>query len=144
MTDKKTRGKYQRTFPVSKVSTASVISAYILHILNESSEPMYGKEIAHEIKERTARVDKLGKTLEEGYQVSRGILYGGLRILEEKGLVTGAWEQAGPRPTNKKTKYLYKITDAGRQHLEHFKIHEHDEIKQAVYVMTRIVDDLTG
>lgn len=135
---------YQRIFLSSKISTSSIISIYILHLLAKSNEPMYGKEIARAIEDRTTRWDKYGKPTIHGYQVSRGILYGSLRELEKRGLATGAWEQLDDQPTNKKTRYLYCITDEGKEFLTHFKLQEKINLDNAIYIMEQISNDITG
>lgn len=135
------RGKYQRTFP-STLSTTSVMATYILHILNEKDMPMYGREMAEEINRRTEKRNSEGQLLTEGYAISRGVLYGSLRDLEEKKLVIGFWEQPEGKPTNKKTRYLYKITPEGKNALSGFKIQDSQGISNAIYIMTCIASDL--
>jgi DNA-binding PadR family transcriptional regulator len=73
---------------------------------------MYGQELAAAIREKTSLCDKEGKVILEGYELSRGVLYGSLRSLEELGYVSGEWDPS--KPSNKRTRYFYRITDAGR------------------------------
>jgi len=81
-----------------KGNTATVVLA----ILGEG--PLHGYQIAKEMQRRTDDALKLGQ----------GVLYPILHRLEDRGLISGEWEQSVGTPSRKR----YAITAAGRAELK--------------------------
>ena len=78
-----------------------LLSLYVLHLLAE--KPRYGNDIMREIEERTR-----GR-----WGANPGAIYPMLTLMEERGLVEGAWEDP-----QKRTRRIYSLTIAGREELE--------------------------
>lgn len=74
----------------------SILALYILKIL--AVEAAHGNKIAEIIKQRT----------EQKFTPNSNALYPLLRLMEERGLVTGAWIDP-----NKRSKRMYSITEVG-------------------------------
>ncbi len=74
----------------------------VLAILDEG--PLHGYQIAKEMQRRTDDALRLGQ----------GVLYPILHRLEDRGLISGEWEQSVGTPSRKR----YAITPAGRAELK--------------------------
>lgn len=118
------KGLYNKLFP-SKMSTNSFLTIYILYILNEKNNPMYGKEI----------IDKIEERFNGSFKPSHGLMYPILRKLEEEKLVAAEWEGQDP---SKRTKRFYKITPRGRLALEE----ETENFKEVVYESYQLMDNI--
>jgi DNA-binding PadR family transcriptional regulator len=91
------------------------VPALILAILDE--RPAHGYAIARAIEQRSSGV----------LQLREGSLYPALRLLEQQGAVSSAWETAGSGPARK----VYTLTDAGRAALAE-RAHDWGEYAAAV------------
>lgn len=118
------KGSYNKLFP-SKMSTNSLLTIYVLHVLKETGAPMYGKEIIDTIE---ARFNNL-------FKASHGLMYPLLRTLEEEHLVTGFWDG---EDTSKKTKRYYRITAKGKLALEE----EMENFKPALVDSHNLIDGI--
>lgn len=103
-----------------KELNAGTVSLVLLAILDRSTEPLYGYQIA--------------KSLEGGWQeggsVKQGTLYPVLRSMEEQGLLGSRVEPSVSGPPRK----YYTITDRGRAVLADWK---------AAWARTRVFVDAT-
>jgi PadR family transcriptional regulator PadR len=76
-------------------------SARVLILTMLAEKPMYGYQIAKEIKRRS-----------KGYfAFKEGTLYPALHALEKEGLLASQWEVVDKGPSRK----YYRLTDAGRK-----------------------------
>ena len=103
-----------------KGNTATVVLA----ILDEG--PLHGYQIAKEMKRRS----------DDALTLGQGVLYPILHRLEERGLVTGEWEQSTGTPSRKR----YQITSRGRAELAN-KRGEWQAFSQA---MAKVLDTTGG
>ena len=77
-------------------------STFVLILSMLENEPMYGYRISRELESQS-----------KGYfTMKEGLLYPALHKMEDKGLLTSQWRDAGSR----RRKY-YRITSRGRKHL---------------------------
>jgi len=74
------------------------LPALILAVL--SSGPRHGYAIAREVESLS----------DQALHLREGTLYPALRVLEQDGLITGAWE----RESGKADRKVYSLTDSGR------------------------------
>lgn len=74
----------------------------ILHLIKQ--RPMHGYEIAQTIKAKSKGI----------FDFSEGTIYPALYTLEEKGYISGVWEETN----NGRRKKIYEITDLGSKALE--------------------------
>jgi len=83
-----------------KELNAGTVSLVLLAILDRSTEPMYGYQIAKSIE----------GALQEGTPIKQGTLYPVLRSMEDNGLLASRVEPSVSGPPRK----YYSITDHGR------------------------------
>ena len=86
---------------------SGTVSLVLLAILERSSEPLYGYQIAKRIE----------GAWEQGTPIKQGTLYPVLRSMEENGLLASRVEPSISGPPRK----YYVITDLGRQALGEWK-----------------------
>lgn len=103
-----------------KELNGGTVSLVLLAILDRSSEPLYGYQIAKSIEGAWA----------EGVPVKQGTLYPVLRSMEENGLLESRVEPSVSGPPRK----YYSITERGRAALGEWK---------AAWVRTRSFVDAT-
>lgn len=77
-----------------------IMALYILKFLQQ--EPAHGNKMAEEIKRRTEHL----------LTPNCNSLYPLLRIMEERGYISGSWTDE-----EKRSKRIYAITEAGRQYI---------------------------
>lgn len=80
-----------------KGNTATIVLAIL------DGGPLHGYQIAKEMRRRSADALELGQ----------GVLYPILHRMEDRGLLSGEWEQSTGTPSRKR----YAITEAGRAEL---------------------------
>lgn len=101
-------GQEQRTTPkeifLGEVKNKDIFPLLILHLV--SKRPEYGNSIMREVKEMSAGV----------MSASPNTVYPLLRRMEEKGYLTGEWEDEHLR-----TRRFYSITPRGEQKYEEMK-----------------------
>lgn len=90
-----------------KELNSGTVSLVLLAILEGSSEPMYGYQIAKSIQDGSG----------DGSPVKQGTLYPVLRSMEDQGLLTSRVEPSVAGPPRK----YYTITDRGRDALREWK-----------------------
>jgi PadR family transcriptional regulator, regulatory protein PadR len=90
-----------------KELNSGIVSLVLLAILDRSTEPLYGYQIAKSIEGRW----------QEGAPVKQGTLYPVLRSMEESGLLGSRVEPSVAGPPRK----YYTITDRGRAVLADWK-----------------------
>jgi PadR family transcriptional regulator PadR len=90
-----------------KELNSGIVSLVLLAILDRSSEPLYGYQIAKSIE----------GTWQEGTPVKQGTLYPVLRSMEDGGLLASRVEPSVAGPPRK----YYTITDRGRAVLADWK-----------------------
>ena len=122
------KGKYNKLFP-QKMSTNSFLTIYVLHVLGEKNDKMYGKEI----------IDRIEDRFNSSFKPSHGIMYPLFRKLEEEGLVHAEWD--GDDPT-KKTRRYYQITTRGKLALEEEVEHFKPVAYESYILMSNIIKDL--
>ncbi|MCO5197965.1 MAG: PadR family transcriptional regulator [Anaerolineae bacterium] len=99
----------------------------VLNLLHE--QPHYGNEIMELITERT-----------NGQWIANpGAIYPLISVLEERGLVSGEWED----PV-KRTVRIYKLTDEGTEELVRMKAIMRPKIEEAIDVLDQLTIDLNG
>ncbi len=102
-----------------------LLSLYVLHLLAE--KPRYGNDIMREIEERTH-----GR-----WGANPGAIYPMLTLMEERGLVEGAWEDP-----QKRTRRIYSLTPAGREELERLKEVMRPKLEEAIRTLRDLYEDL--
>ena len=102
-----------------------LLPIYVLHLL--AQKPRYGNEIMSAISVRT----------EGQWQANPGAIYPLMMQLENRGFVTGEWED--PR---KRTTRIYSITPAGRDELANLKTILIPKLNAASEVLARLAEDL--
>jgi len=90
---------------------AGTVSLVLLAILDRTSEPLYGYQIAKRIESALRAEASLGAPLKQG------TLYPVLRSMEENGLLTSVVEPSVSGPPRK----YYSITDTGREVFSQWK-----------------------
>jgi DNA-binding PadR family transcriptional regulator len=99
----------------------------VLNLLHE--QPRYGNEIMEMITERT-----------NGQWIANpGAIYPLISVLEERGLVSGEWED----PV-KRTVRIYELTAAGSEELVRMKAIMRPKIEEAIDVLDQLAIDLNG
>jgi PadR family transcriptional regulator PadR len=102
-----------------------LLSLYVLHLLAE--KPRYGNDIMREIEERT----------QGRWGSNPGAIYPLLTVMEERGLVEGAWEDP-----QKRTRRIYSLTPAGHQELERLKEVMRPKLEEAIRILRDLCQDL--
>lgn len=102
-----------------------LLSLYVLHLL--AGKPRYGNDIMREIEERT----------QGRWGSNPGAIYPLLNVLEERGLVAGAWEDP-----HKRTRRIYSLLPAGRQELERLKAVMRPKLMEAINVLRYLYEDM--
>ncbi|GFN36478.1 PadR family transcriptional regulator [Tepidimicrobium xylanilyticum] len=120
------KSERNRQFP-SIISTTSFVKLYILHLLKERS--YYGNEIIEEIKKR----------LNNKWIPSPGMVYPLLRDLEEKGYVTGWWEEPDKRSIRR-----YRITDEGYKHYKIILLQYKTGFEDSLFILKSVLKDIYG
>ena len=100
---------------MAKKQTMDHAQLLVLSLL--AGEDMYGYQMIVELARRS----------DHTFEMKEGTLYPVLHGLEREGLVEAYQQEA---PTGRMRKY-YRITDAGRKHLEQF-ISEQDQLLQVI------------
>lgn len=77
-----------------------ILALYVLKILE--SDAAYGNKIAEAVKKCTSNV----------INPNTNALYPLLRVMEERGYITGSWDNP-----DRRSKRIYHITEAGRQYV---------------------------
>ncbi|MFN2158807.1 MAG: PadR family transcriptional regulator [Anaerolineales bacterium] len=95
----------------------------VLHLLSEM--PRYGNDIMREIEERT----------QGHWGPNPGAIYPLLTLMEDGGLIAGDWEDP-----NKRTRRIYRLTDAGKGELVRLKEVMRPKLEEAI----NILRDLSG
>lgn len=90
-----------------KELNSGTVSLVLLAILDRSSEPLYGYQIAKRIEAGS----------DEGTPIKQGTLYPVLRSMEDNGLLSSRVEPSVSGPPRK----YYSITDRGRAVLSEWK-----------------------
>jgi len=90
-----------------KELSSGTVALTLLAILDRSSEPLYGYQIAK----------RIGEGWQEGAPVKQGTLYPVLRSMEENGLLSSRVEPSVSGPPRK----YYEITERGAEVLEQWK-----------------------
>ncbi len=101
------------------------LALYILHLLDRA--PHYGNEIMQQIVAQTS-----GQ-----WMANPGAVYPLLSMLEERGFITGEWEDP-----DKRTIRRYHITPEGEEELERLKAVIRPRLREAIDVMRDILSDL--
>lgn len=91
-----------------KELASGTVALTLLAILDRSTEPLYGYQIAK----------RLGEGSGEGAPVKQGTLYPVLRSMEENGLLSSRVEPSVSGPPRK----YYEITERGAEVLEEWKL----------------------
>ena len=97
----------------------------VLHLL--SQRPRYGNEIMDLITESTG-----GR-----WVANPGAIYPLLRVLEERGLIEGKWEDP-----DRRTIRIYRLTGAGEQELARLKAIVRPKLDEAIEVLQRLTQEL--
>lgn len=104
-----------------------ITALYILKIL--MSEPAHGNKIADEIKHRTKQC----------MTPNPNALYPLLRTMEEKGYVTGKWNDP-----DKRSKRIYTITSAGLAIIPDLEVKVADRLTEMERKISVLRQDLLG
>jgi PadR family transcriptional regulator PadR len=102
-----------------------VLPLLVLHLL--AQHPRYGNDIMREIQTRSRGT----------WASNPGAIYPLLRQLERQGLVSGEWEDEV-----KRTRRIYQLTDEGQREYAHLKELMQPELREAVEVMRRLLEEL--
>lgn len=102
-----------------------LLPLFVLHLLFE--KPRYGNDIMREIGERT----------QGRWGSNPGAIYPLLNLMEEGGLVTGEWEDP-----HKRTRRIYRLTDAGKRDLERLKEVMRPKLEEAINILRDLFDEL--
>lgn len=105
---------------------SGLLPVYVLHLL--AQKPRYGNEIMTIISMRTG----------SQWQANPGAIYPLMMQLENRGFITGEWED--PR---KRTTRIYSITPEGVDELENLKTILVPKLDAAREVLVRLTADLT-
>ena len=103
-----------------------LLPVYVLHLL--AQKPRYGNEIMIAINERTG-----GQ-----WQANPGAIYPLMMQLENRGFITGEWEDP-----HKRTMRIYKMTPKGFEELDNLKAILIPKLNAASEVLDRLAMDLT-
>jgi PadR family transcriptional regulator PadR len=103
-----------------KGNTATVVLAIL------ADGPLHGYQIAKEMRRRS----------DDALQLGQGVLYPILHRLEERGLVSGEWEQSTGTPSRKR----YAITEQGRAEL----LSRRSEWQAFSSAMAKVLDNARG
>lgn len=102
-----------------------LLALYVLHLLQDQSR--YGNEIMRLIEERT----------QGRWSGNPGAIYPLLATLEERGLVSGRWEEP-----KKRTRRMYRLTQAGQQELDRLKEVMRPKLEEAIGILHEMHADL--
>ncbi|VBB09892.1 transcription regulator padr n-terminal [Lucifera butyrica] len=103
-----------------------ILALYILKIL-QAEGPMHGNKLAEEVKRRSLST----------IIPNPNALYPLLRILEERGYITGHWEHP-----SKRSKRAYSITEAGIEHIPSLQERVTNRFNQVQHTMNILRKDL--
>jgi DNA-binding PadR family transcriptional regulator len=102
-----------------------LLPLFVLHLLAEKQR--YGNDIMREIEERT----------QGHWGPNPGAIYPLLSLMEDGGLITGGWEDP-----NKRTRRIYRLTDAGKRDLERLKEVMRPKLEEAINILRDLSDEL--
>ena len=102
-----------------------LLALYVLHLLAE--RPHYGNELMEAISQRTGG----------GWAANPGAIYPLINVLEEQGLVKGAWED-----DRKRTVRHYELTETGRIELDRLRAIFKPKLHEAIEVLQALAGDL--
>lgn len=105
--------------------SGGLLPLYTLHLLSKA--PHYGNEIITELAERTT-----GQGM-----VNPAAVYPLLSELEERGFVSGQWDDPVKRTTRQ-----YTLTEAGHEELRRLKALMRPKLEEAIDVLKDMLDDL--
>lgn len=112
---------------LSEVKSKSIFPLLILHMV--SKQPEYGNSIIKGVKEITAGV----------MSASPNTVYPLLRRLEEKGYLTGEWEDQDTR-----TRRFYSITERGQEKYEEMKVLFEEHLLRVKTAIESLQEEIYG
>jgi DNA-binding PadR family transcriptional regulator len=104
-----------------------LLPLYVLQLLHQ--QPRYGNEIMDLINQRTRG----------GWVANPGAIYPLMNLLEERGLVTGEWDD--PR---KRTVRNYRLTEVGEKETDRLKAVLRPKLQEAIEVLQELEHELNG
>ena len=102
-----------------------LLPLFVLHLLAE--KPRYGNDIMRAIEERT----------QGRWGPNPGAIYPLLTLMEDGGLVTGEWQDP-----DKRTRRIYRLTQAGEQELVRLKEVMRPKLEEAINILRDLNNDL--
>lgn len=104
-----------------------LLPVIVLHLLAE--KPRYGNEIMTLLSESTSG----------GWKANPGAIYPLMATLEERGFITGEWEDP-----DKRTIRIYQLTEFGQRELQRVKSVVQPKLEEAVEVLQVIITNLSN
>ena len=104
-----------------------LLPVIVLHLLAE--KPRYGNEIMTLLSESTSG----------GWKANPGAIYPLMATLEERGFITGEWEDP-----QKRTVRIYQLTEFGKYELQRVKAVVQPKLEEALEVVQGIITNLSN
>ncbi len=118
-------GKFNPFVSLMLVKGGGLLPLVMLHLLEK--QPRYGKEIMNEIQDRTR-----GR-----WASNPGVIYPMLNLMEEHGLLEGAWEDE-----TRRTRRFYHVTTRGSNELARLKEMMKPRLVEALEILQSLLDEL--
>jgi PadR family transcriptional regulator PadR len=129
---RKYKGIYNRfMMQPAKISTTGFVRLYVLYMLTEKKDEMYGLEMIEQIKKDFAHVSR--------WKPNSSVMYPILKRLSNQGYLAYYKED----PTTNSRKY-YKITRAGKQYYREQKDKYQPIFNEAISMLELAIDEIYG